>query len=99
MNEDYGKYGFEDLDYGNRVLMSGQIIGYVDDDNAVKHLGYEPDIDDEQERMKLVNRTSVMAGDKALPAQQAAVRTGRPPTLCQTQVSSGVRAGRDTFFS
>jgi len=64
MNEDYGKYGFEDLDYGNRVLMSGQIIGYVDDDNAVKHLGYERDINDEQERMKLANRTSVMAGEK-----------------------------------
>jgi len=64
MNEDYGKYGFEDLDYGNRVLMSGQIIGYVDDDNAVKHLGHERDINDGQEKMKLANRTSVMAGEK-----------------------------------
>ena len=64
MNEDYGKYGFEDLDYGNRVLMGGQIIGYVDDDSAVKHLGAEREINCEQERMKAVTRTSVLAGEK-----------------------------------
>lgn len=64
MNEDYGKYGFEDLDYGNRVLMGGRIIGYVDDDTAVRHLGTEREINLEQERMKAVTRTSVLAGEK-----------------------------------
>ena len=64
MCEDYGKYGFEDLDYGNRVLMGGQSIGYVDDDSAVKHLGAEQEINCEQERMKTATRTSALAGEK-----------------------------------
>ena len=64
MNEDYGKYGFEDLDYGNRVLMGGQIIGYVDDDSAVKHLGYEMEINPQQEKMKATAHNSDLAGQK-----------------------------------
>ena len=64
MNEDYGKYGYEDLDYNNRVLMGGQIIGYVDDDDAVKHLGAEREINVTQEGMKKTNIASALAGEK-----------------------------------
>lgn len=64
MNEDYGKYGFEDLDYGNRVILGGQSIGYMDDDSAVKHLGADQEINSDQERMKAATRTSVLAGEK-----------------------------------
>ena len=64
MNEDYGKYGFEDLDYSNRVIMGGQIVGYVDDDISLKHLGYERDVDPRHEEIKRVTRTSDLAGEK-----------------------------------
>ena len=64
MNEDYGRYGYEDLDYNNRVRMGGQIIGYVDDDDAVKHLGAERDIHVAQEGMKKTNIASALAGEK-----------------------------------
>lgn len=64
MNEDYGKYGYEDLDYNNRVLMGGQIIGYVDDDEAVKHLGAEREINAAQEGMKKKNIASALAGER-----------------------------------
>ena len=40
-NEDYGKYGFEDLEYSNRAVLAGFRVGYLDDDAAVSHLGYE----------------------------------------------------------
>lgn len=64
MNEDYGKYGFEDLEYGNRVLLEGRIIGYVDDDESVKHLGAEWEINETQENMKRRNRVSSLTGEK-----------------------------------
>ena len=64
MNEDYGKYGYEDLDYNNRVRMGGQIIGYVDDDEAVKHLGAEREVNAVQEGMKKTNIASALAGEK-----------------------------------
>lgn len=41
-NEDYGIYGFEDLDYGGRVLCGGLSIGYVPDMDRVEHRGYDP---------------------------------------------------------
>lgn len=64
MNEDYGKYGYEDLDYNNRVLMGGQVMGYVDDDEAVKHLGAEREINAAREGMKKTNIASALAGEK-----------------------------------
>jgi GT2 family glycosyltransferase len=62
-NEDYGKYGFEDLDYGNRAVLAGFRIGYPDDDASVRHLGYEvPDRLYEGEKKKSV--TSARSGEK-----------------------------------
>lgn len=39
-NEDYGKYGFEDLEYGLRVSLGGYRIGYAAAPPCVEHLGY-----------------------------------------------------------
>ncbi len=39
-NEDYGKYGFEDLDYSVRLLRHGYVVGYAPD-NLIRHLGRE----------------------------------------------------------
>ena len=38
-NEDYGKYGFEDLEYGNRALLTKALIGYHPEGGMIKHLG------------------------------------------------------------
>lgn len=41
--EDYGKYGFEDVDYSDRVLARNLLAGYLEGgDKAVRHLGFEP---------------------------------------------------------
>ncbi len=37
--EDYGRYGWEDLDYGVRAAMAGLGFGYRPEDGAVLHLG------------------------------------------------------------
>lgn len=40
-NEDYGLYGFEDLEYSERVVLAGMLCGYVPERGNIKHLGYE----------------------------------------------------------
>ena len=52
-NEDYGKYGFEDMEYGIRVGLGGYRAGYVPASDCVAHLGYaEEAVDEAQERSK-----------------------------------------------
>ncbi|MDL2272026.1 glycosyltransferase [Desulfovibrio sp. OttesenSCG-928-I05] len=63
-NEDYGRYGYEDLDYNNRALLHGYRIGYADDDNAVAHRGFERDVDENRENAKKRNLDTVIAGEK-----------------------------------
>lgn len=41
-NEDYGLYGFEDLEYSERAALAGMICGYVPKRGMVGHLGYAP---------------------------------------------------------
>lgn len=63
--EDYGRYGYEDVDYNNRVMQKGFVIGYLDGtERTIRHLGYEGDADRERESVKLRMRTSDAAGEK-----------------------------------
>ena len=63
-NEDFGKYGYTDLDYSNRATQGGFHVGYLENDDTARHLGYERDIDDVREREKLAMRTSEATGEK-----------------------------------
>jgi GT2 family glycosyltransferase len=63
-NEDYGCYGFEDLDYNNRVVLSGYKIGYCPNDNIVKHIGYESDINIDNEKIKFDSVNDITKGEK-----------------------------------
>jgi len=42
-NEDYGIYGFEDVDYSNRATMAGYLAGYADreHESAIIHHGHD----------------------------------------------------------
>lgn len=62
--EDYGRYGFEDLDYSNRVRAGGLLVGYAPETDAIRHLGYEQDVDEKHESIKRTARTSIVAGQK-----------------------------------
>jgi glycosyltransferase involved in cell wall biosynthesis len=63
--EDYGCYGFEDLDYSNRVRMIGYRTGYHCHEKAVKHLGYEGDnVDTCQEKLKQAGIHDARKGEK-----------------------------------
>jgi GT2 family glycosyltransferase len=62
--EDYGCYGFEDLDYSNRVQMIGYLTGYHPNEDAVRHLGYEVDVDIKQEEMKQYSVHNIHKGEK-----------------------------------
>jgi len=62
--EDYGCYGFEDIDYSNRVRIIGYRSGYHYNENAVKHLGYEADINPVQEKLKHACIHDVNKGEK-----------------------------------
>lgn len=63
-NEDYGCYGFEDLDYNNRVVLSGSKIGYHPNENIAKHIGYESDIDLNNEKIKSYSVNDTTKGEK-----------------------------------
>lgn len=64
-NEDYGRYGFEDLEYGARVMQGGCRIGYVDAPGLVDHLGYEQTtLDEGHEAAKSANIASSDKGKK-----------------------------------
>ena len=64
-NEDYGRYGFEDLDYGGRVTLGGSRIGYVNAPGRVEHLGFaEGAVDEHLEQAKRDNIASEEQGKK-----------------------------------
>ena len=64
-NEDYGRYGYEDVDYNNRAMFAGFLIGYLEGAaGTIRHLGYEGNVDQERENMKLRARTSDVSGEK-----------------------------------
>ncbi len=64
-NEDYGRYGYEDLDYNNRVMLKGWRIGYLEEgEKTVRHLGFEQDVDADREAMKRQSLSSGFGGEK-----------------------------------
>ncbi len=65
-NEDYGKYGFEDLEYGARIRQAGFVVGHVPVENMVQHLGYVDDaqIDRNIELLKNTSIHSPTSGEK-----------------------------------
>lgn len=65
-NEDYGKYGFEDLEYGARARQAGFVVGHAAGENMVQHLGYvdEAQLDRNLELMKNASIHSPTSGEK-----------------------------------
>ena len=62
--EDYGKYGFEDLDYSYRVKDKGYIVGYPETpERAAIHLGFaEGAVYEEQEVKKKIAIETISGG-------------------------------------
>ncbi|MDR2162056.1 MAG: glycosyltransferase [Desulfovibrio sp.] len=63
-NEDYGYYGFTDLDYSNRVQILGCRVGYHFNEKAARHLGYDFDIYNNQEELKQNSVHDARKGEK-----------------------------------
>lgn len=63
-NEDYGLYGFEDLEYGERVCRAGWKAGYADSSGMVRHLGYEREVSAGYEQRKEASVESGVSGKK-----------------------------------
>lgn len=47
-SEDFGRYGWEDTDYGIRLMLSGYNCGFVSDDNLMVHHGETEDVKDQK---------------------------------------------------
>lgn len=62
-NEDYGLYGFEDLDYSERAAQAGLAQGYVPGGGFVRHLGYEAKSRDS--RLEASKNGNVAPGSRA----------------------------------
>lgn len=65
-NEGYGRYGYEDLEYSWRARRAGYLLAYALHEDAVRHLGAEPEWrDPDIESGKLSSRTAALSGTKA----------------------------------
>ena len=65
-NESYGRYGYEDLEYSWRARQAGYLLAYALQEDAVRHLGAEPEQrDPNMENGKLSSRTAALSGTKA----------------------------------
>lgn len=62
-NEDYGKYGYEDMEYSLRCRLLGYKVGYAPLQNMVRHLGYDYS-DDKYELNKKEQLKSHVVGEK-----------------------------------
>lgn len=64
-NEDYGFYGFEDLEYSERAGLAGLKCGYAPVSGAVEHMGYEPEtLDAKLESSKRQSVAGYSRGEK-----------------------------------
>ncbi|CAK7011641.1 MAG: hypothetical protein DESF_00457 [Desulfovibrio sp.] len=65
-NEGYGRYGYEDLEYSWRTRQAGYLLAYAPHEDAVRHLGAEPEQHDaDMENSKLASRTAALSGTRA----------------------------------
>lgn len=74
--EDYGRYGHTDLDYSRRAALAGMLVGYADVEGAVLHLGYERDVDETLETLKLTARSAEAGGEKTYLLNQLLFEEG-----------------------
>jgi GT2 family glycosyltransferase len=95
-NEDYGKYGFEDLEYSNRAVLAGFRVGYPDGAAAVRHLGYEAP-DGEYEREKKKNIASAQSGEKLFVLNKLMFENGVRPLYVQRKYLPEISGGRVVF--
>jgi GT2 family glycosyltransferase len=75
-NEDYGAYGYEDLDYNNRVRQTGRRIGYHPDSEAVRHMGWGAPADAGYEAKKYASRSAMRTGEKLYLLNKFLFETG-----------------------
>ena len=65
-NEGFGRYGYEDLEYSWRARKAGYTLAYAPQQDALLHLGAEPEfVDPQQEDRKRVSHTADLSGTKA----------------------------------
>jgi hypothetical protein len=65
-NEGFGRYGYEDLEYSWRARKAGYTLAYAPQQNALHHLGTEPEfVDPQQESRKRASHTAELSGTKA----------------------------------
>ena len=65
-NEGFGRYGYEDLEYSWRARKAGYTLAYAPQQDALRHLGTEPEfVDPQMENHKRASHTADLSGTKA----------------------------------
>jgi hypothetical protein len=98
--EDYGKYGFEDQDYSDRVIGLGLLAGYVDEaDGILNHAGFEPGtMDPSRETEKKQSTESLVHGKQMYVLNRFLFENGLRPLYAQRRYLS-VASGDTVRFA
>ena len=96
-NEDYGRYGYEDLDYGNRAILLGLRTGYVDDLEAVRHLGREQSVSPAREAMKRQSTRATRSGRALYLVNKFLFENGIRPLYVRRKYVARTSGGAMTF--
>ncbi len=95
-NEEYGKYGFEDLEYGARARQAGLRVGHVAQEKYVRHLGYvdEALLDRHMELLKNSSIHSPTSGEKLYIINRFLFAEGIRPLFVQPKYLYDAATGR-----
>lgn len=64
-NEGFGRYGYEDLEYSWRARKAGYTLAYAPQQEALRHLGTEPEfVDPQMESHKRASHTADLSGTR-----------------------------------
>lgn len=97
-NEDYGLYGFEDLDYSERAAQAGLRAGYLPDGGFVRHLGYEAETREQNlEESKNAAIASKSRGERIFVLNRFMFRQGLRPLYVERKYLPRERGGALDF--
>jgi glycosyltransferase involved in cell wall biosynthesis len=99
--EDYGKYGFEDQDYSDRVVGLGLLAGYVGEaDGILNHIGFEPEsMDPSRETVKKQSTESLIHGRQMYVLNRFLFENGLRPLYAQRRYLAVVSGDTVRFAS
>ena len=100
-NEDYGIYGFEDVDYSNRATMAGLLAGYADreHESAIIHHGYDAQhVSAEHEQVKHEQIKSAARGEKLYLLNKLLFEKGIRPLYVKRKYLPKRSGDKITFF-